>query len=156
MEVLYGVKRDMAYRIYSTLQYTAKPRGGASRQKLNQESIHLLLRAVENRPDITLSEMKQLLENEAVIEVSTSAIARKLEGCLVTMKLELIPERRNVAQTKKKKERAFPSGCNTSMKMALESALWTNAVSACILQEHVEDLFEGFQQELLVIRGRHA
>ena len=41
--------------------------------------------------------------------------------------------------------------------MGLDSALWTNTVSACIPQEHVEDLPEGFQQEeLLAIRGRRT
>jgi transposase len=101
MSLLYGVKRDSAYRICGKRQYTTYSRGGARHAKLTELAMDLLLQSIEARPDMTLAEMKDLLQRELGIAVSSSAIARKLEGCLITMKkLELLPERRNSLENK--------------------------------------------------------
>ena len=96
MTRLYGVKKDTAYRICSTRQYSTKLRGGPRGKKLDEDSISLLLITIEARPDITLGEMGNKLLLERGITVSISTIARCLEGCLITVKkLELLPSVRN-------------------------------------------------------------
>ena len=96
MTRLYGVKKDTAYRICSTRQYSTKLRGGPRGKKLDEDSISLLLITIEACPDMTLGEMRNKLLLERGITVSISTIARCLEGCLITVKkLELLPSVRN-------------------------------------------------------------
>ena len=106
MAVLYGVKEDTAYRICSRRQYTTRKRGGPRATKLCPEAVNFLLAAIEDRPDLTLQEMKTFLETQKNVVVSTSTIARKLEGQLVTLKkLELVPERRNCLENREARRR---------------------------------------------------
>ena len=96
MAVLYGVKEDTTYCICSHRQYTTKKRGGPRAMKLCPEAVIFLLAAIEDRPDLTLEEMKTIFETQQNVVVSTSVIARQLEGQLVTLKkLEFVPKRRN-------------------------------------------------------------
>ena len=97
MSILHRVKEDTAYHICSCRQFITFK----TRIRLNKESIEFLVSAIERRPDLTLQEVKEMLQQEDFI-VSMSTIARKLEGQLVTLKkLEIVPERRNSENTKK-------------------------------------------------------
>ena len=99
MENLFGVKKDTAYRICSSRQFITKSRGDTKGKKIDDLSAKFLVSKVENRPDITLSELKDVLHEARGLSVSISIIARCLEGQLISMKkLELIPANRNSEQ----------------------------------------------------------
>ena len=140
MAVLYGAKEDDAYRICSRRQYTTKKRGGPRATKLCPEAVNFLLAAIKDRPDLTLQEMKTVLETQQNVVVSTSTIARKLEGQLVTLKkLELVPERRNCLENREARRRhvQWPQGAHTSR--ARDSVLLMSVVTIYIQLERGED-----------------
>ena len=64
MTTLYGVKKVTAYRICSLTKV------------INEECMNLLIQKIEQRPDITLSELRQLLID--IKSVVASIIARHL------------------------------------------------------------------------------
>ena len=101
MSLLFGVKADTAYRICSLRKYQIKPRGGSKGKKLNGEHIQFLLDKIERRPDLTLSEMKDMLFANGGIQISITSLARYLEGNLITLKkLDQIPINRNCNHVK--------------------------------------------------------
>ena len=94
-------KKDTAYRICSSRQFTTKSRGCTKGKKIDNLSAKFLVSKVENRPDITLSELKDVLHEARGLSVSISTIARCLEGQLISMKkLEFIPTNRNSEHVK--------------------------------------------------------
>ena len=109
MTRLYGVKKDTAYRICSLRKYDPKPRGGSKSRILDEDAIHYLMEKIEQRPDITLSEMQQMLQVHKEINVSIRTIARYLEGRLYMMKkFELFPISRNTIEIKEaRRDHAF-------------------------------------------------
>ena len=101
MTQLYGVKKDTAYRICSLRKYDPKPRGGSKSRIISEESMQFLMGRIEQRPDITLREMQQMLQVNKEVDASISTIARYLEGRLYTLKkLEPIPISRNSVDIK--------------------------------------------------------
>ena len=91
MESLFGIKKDTAFRICSERQFATKPRSGTKAKKIDEISAKFLVSKVELRPDITLSEVKDVLHEARGLTVSISTIARCFEGKLISMKkLELI------------------------------------------------------------------
>ena len=105
MKNLFGVKKDTAYRICSSRQLTKKSRCGTEGMKIDDLSAKFLVSKVENRPDITHSELKDVLHETSELSVSISTIARCLEGQLISMKkLELIPANRNSEQAKEDRQ----------------------------------------------------
>lgn len=66
-----------------------KPRGGAVRPKMSQEMLNALRQFLEEKPTMTLREMKEKLEAEfpELPTVTTQAISRRLDGTLcITLK----------------------------------------------------------------------
>ena len=69
-------------RRLSLRKYEVKPRGGSKSKIINEECMNLLIQNIEQRQDITLNELRQLLIDIKSVVASISTIARHLEGRL--------------------------------------------------------------------------
>nr|XP_054756147.1 uncharacterized protein LOC129262123 [Lytechinus pictus] len=88
-----GIKRSTARSIVRTYLETGRaekrPRGGARNSKIDEEVRNYLRAAVESNPRLTLSQMKDKLQEDLPQkpDVSMSTIARALDGMLVSLTL---------------------------------------------------------------------
>ena len=104
-----AINRDTAYRFmkrYLQQQEVAQVRPGRTfRVKLTNEGLQLLIQAIEEKPDLTLKQMQERLENSGHETVSASTISRRLQGQMFTLKkMQVYPANRNSAATKNKRE----------------------------------------------------
>ena len=91
---------------------------------------------IEQRPDITLSEMQQTLQVHKEINVSISTIARYLEGRLYMMKkLESIPINRNTIEIKEAR-RDYAFWLQSQHESGGRFCYVDETGFGCILQEH--------------------
>ncbi|XP_041464794.1 uncharacterized protein LOC121415591 [Lytechinus variegatus] len=88
-----GIKRSTARSIVRTYLETGRavklPRGGARNSKMDEEVRNYLRAAVESNPRLTLSQMKDKLQEDLPQkpDLSMSTIARALDGMLVSLTL---------------------------------------------------------------------
>jgi transposase len=74
-----------------TKDLNPKPHGGGQTLKLSSEHIILIGDLVQEKPDITLNELKQLLEEKTKVQVSQSTISRVLKRLGFTKKKQCMP-----------------------------------------------------------------
>ena len=92
-----NIKRGTAWSIIAkylrSSEATAKPRGGQVTEKLDQESRDLLVICIEENPQLTLKQLKVILEETWPHKphVSTTTITRALHGCCITVK-KVVPQ----------------------------------------------------------------
>jgi len=78
----------------------ALPKGGARRIKLDQNAINMLSLWTEERPDVTLRELRTRLATELTIEVTKKTISNALKRSGFTVKLlRRLPASRNCTAT---------------------------------------------------------
>ena len=81
-----GVKKSTAYHWIKKQKEPEKDRGGRRYFKITNEHRVFMEQSIERNPKITLQELKQILENEHKIGVSTECIRQHLDGLLYTLK----------------------------------------------------------------------
>ena len=104
-----AINRDTAYRFmkrYLQQQEVAQVRPRRTfRVKLTNEGLQLLIQAIEQKPDLTLKQMQEKLEDSGHEAVSASTISRRLQGQMFTLKkMQVFPANRNSAVTKNKRK----------------------------------------------------
>ena len=97
-----GINRATARSIVATFLRSGRretlPRGGATYSKMDEDMRVHLREIIEDNPLLTLEQMKRSLRENLPekTEVSTSTLARALDGMLLTLKLaEDVPDARN-------------------------------------------------------------
>ena len=105
-----GIKRQSARSIVVKFQRTGtaekRARGGKRRTKTDQEVLDFLIRAIENKPTITLKEMNERLRTELPHKprVSCQALSARLNGALYTIKdLRPVPAQWNTPERKEER-----------------------------------------------------
>lgn len=100
-----NIKRQSAYNIIKIYNETGRidqlPRGGDHSSKIDEETKALLIGYIEEKPTITLEEMRSRLIAEGRPSVSVQTISRALDASLISIKdLRTIPTQWNLPEYK--------------------------------------------------------
>ena len=103
LQIRRGTAWSIIARYIRTGAVATRPRGGPRHSKLDNESIDLMVMCLEDNPQLTLKQLNGILRDTwpAKHQVSTSTIARALQGALISVK-KVIPQpaERNSAEVK--------------------------------------------------------
>src|SRR5919197_5313250 len=93
---LFGVHESFIYKLLRQKRERGDiaplPHGGGANPKLTETHLQTLVELVVTNPDATLSELSELLNKKAGIEVSISTVCRGLQG--LGLSLKKVPTRR--------------------------------------------------------------
>jgi transposase len=110
---LFGVHESFIYKLLRQKRERGDiaplPHGGGANPKLTETYLQTLVELVVTNPDATLSELSELLNKKARIELSISTVCRGLQGLGLSLKKSpnspLKPIRKRELTSKKRKQR---------------------------------------------------